>query len=80
MITHRNVQRKAQEELDQVVGRERLPDLEDRKLLPYISALLKEDLRWYPVVPIAVPHSLIADDMYEGMELPEGSIVTPNIW
>jgi len=80
MITHPEVQRKAQEELDKVIGRNRLPDLDDRESLPYVSALLKEVLRFYPVAPLGVPHRLIADDVYRGMYLPEGSIVSANVW
>jgi len=80
MITHPDVQRKAQEELDKVIGRNRLPNLDDRESLPYVSALIKEVLRFYPVAPLGVPHRLIADDVYNGMYLPKGSIVSPNIW
>jgi cytochrome P450 len=46
------VQRKAQTEIDAVVGLERLPTLEDRPRLPYINALVKEVLRWNTVAPL----------------------------
>ena len=52
MLTHPEVQRKAQEELRQVVGTDRLPTLNDRNRLPYIEAVLKELLRWMPVTPL----------------------------
>ena len=45
MLMHPEVQRKAQEELDRVVGRDRLPEFEDRDSLPYLDALTKEVLR-----------------------------------
>ena len=80
MITYPDAQRKAQKELDKVVGRNRLPSLDDRESLHYVSALIKEVLRFYPVAPFGVPHRLIADDEYRGMHLPSGSIVTANIW
>lgn len=80
MTTHPEVQRKAQEELDKVVGRDRIPDLDDMELLPYTYALVLEVLRWYPVLPLGVPHRLIADDVYNGMDIPEGSIVMSNAW
>jgi cytochrome P450 len=80
MIIHPDVQLKAQEELDKVIGRGRLPDLEDRESLPYTSALLKEVLRWQPVVPLGVPHGAIVDDEYKGMRIPKGSVVNPNAW
>jgi len=80
MITHPNVQRKAQEELDKVIGRNRLPNLDDRESLPYVSALIKEVLRFYPVAPFGISHRLVADDVYNGMYIPKGSIVSANIW
>ena len=42
MLLHPGVQRAAQDELDRVVGRQRLPDLTDRDSLPYVTAILKE--------------------------------------
>jgi len=80
MITHPDVQLKAQEELDNVIGRDRLPDIDDREALPYISALVKEVLRWYPILPFGFPHRLLVDDVYNGMHIPGGSIVFPNAW
>lgn len=52
MILYPEVMKKAQEELDQVVGRNRLPEYSDRASLPYINAVLKEVFRWFPVVPM----------------------------
>ena len=45
MLSYPSVQGKAQEEIDRVIGGNRLPDLGDREALPYITALLKEVLR-----------------------------------
>lgn len=46
MLLFPDVQRAAQTELDRVVGRGRLPDMEDEESLPYITALRKEILRY----------------------------------
>jgi hypothetical protein len=46
------VQRKAQAEIDQIVGNSRLPDFSDEAALPYVQAVLKEALRWHPVTPL----------------------------
>jgi cytochrome P450 len=51
MALYPDVMRKAQAELDSVVGRGRLPEFSDRPVLPYVSAIVKETLRWFPVVP-----------------------------
>jgi len=79
MICFPEIQMKAQVELDRVVGG-RLPDLDDMKDLPYLSAIVKEVFRWQPVTPCGVPHSNIEDDVYEGYHIPNGSIVICNIW
>ena len=53
------VQRRAQAELDVVVGRDRLPTLDDRPRLPYIEALCKELMRWQMVTPTGMIRSLL---------------------
>ncbi|KAI9452763.1 cytochrome P450, partial [Lactarius psammicola] len=80
MVLYPDAQRRAQMEIDRVVGTARLPDFGDETTLPYVSALVKEVMRWHPVAPIAVPHRLVADDVYEGYFLPAGSIVIGNTW
>ena len=69
------VQRKAQEELDLVVGADRLPTIGDLRSLPYVQAIYMETLRWAPVLPLAVPHRAILADEYEGYHIPAGSVV-----
>ena len=49
-----DIQTKAQEEIDRVVGNDRLPVLIDRDSLPYLSALQSEIYRWRPVGPIGL--------------------------
>lgn len=68
MAMNPDVQKRAHEELDRVVGASRMPTFEDRERLPYIDAILKEALRWQPPVPLGVPHRVIADDTYNGEE------------
>lgn len=80
MVLHPDIQARAQAELDRVVGRSRLPDFRDRPDLPYVEALLSEALRWLPVTPLAVPHSSIRGDEYNGYYIPPGSTVIPNVW
>jgi cytochrome P450 len=80
MITHPEVQRKAHEELDSVIGRGRLPDLEDKQNLPYIDAIYKEVSRLHPPFPLGVPHAVIADDEYRGMRIPKDSALFANVW
>ena len=52
MVLHSDVVRTAQEELDLVVGYERLPEASDKPFLPYTCAIMKEVLRWMPMGPL----------------------------
>ena len=52
MALYPEVQRKAQAEVDAVVGTDRLPDINDRDRLPYVNATYLELLRWLPVAPV----------------------------
>lgn len=69
------VQKKAQAELDRVVGLDRLPDFSDLDQLPYVRAIAMETLRWMPALPFGVPHNLASDDMYKGYHIPKGALV-----
>jgi cytochrome P450 len=52
MVSYPDVQRRAQAEINSVIGRDRLPVFEDRASLPYIESVLRETLRWQPVGPL----------------------------
>ncbi|KAJ7620379.1 cytochrome P450 [Roridomyces roridus] len=82
MLKYPEAQKKAQAEIDSVVGFGNLPEFEDKEALPYTCALVRELLRWKPVTPIGLPHCLTnnADDEYKGHRIPAGSIVLANIW
>ncbi|KAH9983873.1 cytochrome P450 [Russula vinacea] len=80
MTLYPEVQRKAQAEIDSVVGNSRLPDYSDQDALPYIQAVLKEVLRWHPVTPLSIFHKVTMSDVYEGHFIPAGSTVIPNVW
>lgn len=85
MILFPEVQRKAQEEIDRVVGTDRLPGFEDRERLSYINALVKETTRYWPIAPLGFPHT--ADDDIEvnvpgfsGIHIPKGAYLLPAVW
>ncbi|KAF8889559.1 cytochrome P450 [Gymnopilus junonius] len=81
MAVNPDIQRKAQAEIDRVVGTNRLPDFEDRASLPYIEALYREVLRFAPPIPLGLPHALTEDDYYKGYYIPKGdTVVLGNIW
>lgn len=73
-----DVQRKAQAELDDVLG-SRLPTMEDMASLPYIQAVFMETMRWTPVTPTGLHHRLVdgKDDEFHGYLIPAGSTIIP---
>ncbi|GLB43241.1 putative cytochrome p450 [Lyophyllum shimeji] len=78
MVLHPECQQKAQDEIDAVVGYDRLPEFHDRENLAYLECLLQETLRWFQVLPMGVPHRTMEDDIYNGMLIPKGSTVIAN--
>ncbi|CAE6456107.1 unnamed protein product [Rhizoctonia solani] len=80
MLQYPEVLCKAQEEMDRVVGTERLPTMSDRPHLPYLECIILETMRWYPVTPLTVPHRIEKEDSYRGYRIPANSTVYANIY
>ena len=80
MSLNPNVQTKAQEELDTIVGPDRLPVHSDMPSLPYVYAVVKEALRWQTAVPMAIPHYTTEDIEYRGYFIPKGTVLSPQTW
>ncbi|KZT34836.1 cytochrome P450 [Sistotremastrum suecicum HHB10207 ss-3] len=74
-----NFVERAQKELDDVLG-DSPPSWTDRANLPYMSAVVKEALRWVPVTPLAFPHMATKDDSFKGYEIPTGTLIFPSVW
>jgi cytochrome P450 len=75
-----DVQLKAQAEIDDNVGSDRLPTLSDRHRLPYLDALISETLRYSVIAPLGASHTAKTDGSYNGYLIPKGSRVTVNAW
>ncbi|KAB5563486.1 cytochrome P450 [Coniochaeta sp. 2T2.1] len=71
---------KAQEEVDRVVGGDRLPAWEDEQDLPFVRAMIKETLRWRPVNKFGMYHANTEGDWYDGHFIPKDSVVVLNWW
>ncbi|KAH8817510.1 cytochrome P450 [Xylogone sp. PMI_703] len=71
---------RAQDEIDGVVGRNRIPDWEDQVKLPYIEAIINETHRWASATPLAFFHSTTDSDTYQGKTIPKGSTIIPNTY
>ncbi|NXP53381.1 CP1B1 protein, partial [Heliornis fulica] len=80
LLKHPRLQRDLQAQLDQVVGRSRLPTAEDRPHLPLLEAFIYETLRYSSFVPITIPHATTDDVELEGFHIPKGTVVFINQW
>ncbi|KAH9650319.1 Phenylalanine N-monooxygenase [Citrus sinensis] len=89
MINQPEILKKATEEIDRVVGKERLVQESDIPQLNYIKACLREMFRLHPVAPFNLPHVSNRDTTIAGYFIPKGSHVlisrvglgqNPNVW
>src|SRR5579859_5981605 len=66
----------ARREIDRVVGRNRVPNWDDEKDLPYCQAMIKEVQRWRSVAILSgLPHAPTKDDEYRGYHIPAGTSI-----
>lgn len=79
-VLHQDKVKILQDEIDSVVGRDRLPTFEDTEKMPYLAAFVKEVHRWRPVLPGGVPHAVTADDEYMGYHIPKGATIVGGHW
>lgn len=63
MTLNPSVAQKAQKEIDDVIGYDRLPGFEDRKDLTYIECIIKEVYRWNPPLPLGTYGLLILNPL-----------------
>ena len=68
------------QELDQVIGPDRLPELKDKKNLPYLEAIIAETLRLSSLAPLALPHKATVDTTLQGYNIPKETTVLINLW
>ncbi|KAG0694426.1 cytochrome P450 [Suillus ampliporus] len=80
MVLHPEVQARARAEINQVVRHDKMPCLDDRASLPYLSAVLREVLRWHPTSPLGMAHAALNDDVYGGYFIPKGATIIVNQW
>jgi cytochrome P450 len=80
LLNNRHVLKKAQDELDTQVGKERIVNESDIGKLPFLQAIVKETLRLYPPGPLSAPREFMEDCTIGGYRVPKGTRLITNIW
>ncbi|XP_031268396.1 cytochrome P450 CYP82D47-like [Pistacia vera] len=80
LLNNPDVLKKAQNELDIQIGKERQVRESDIKNLTYLQAILKETMRLYPAGPLALPHESTEDCTVLEYHVPAGTRLFINLW
>lgn len=75
LIRNKHIQDKMHQEIVDVVGHSRLPNMADKPCLPYCEAVILESLRLGNIVPFAIPYYVTEDFVYKGYTFPKGAII-----
>ncbi|TRM65854.1 cytochrome P450 [Schizophyllum amplum] len=73
-------QKRAQSELDAVVGKGRPPSFDDHDSLPYVTAFVQEVDRWRPISAGGIQHRATEDVIYDGYIIPKSSRIVGSHW
>ncbi|XP_021072463.2 cytochrome P450 2D3-like isoform X3 [Mus pahari] len=79
MILHLDVQCKVQQEIDEVIGHVRLPDMADQARMPFTNAVIHEVQRFADIIPMTLPHRTSRDIEVQGFFIPKGTTLIPNL-
>ncbi|KAI5626339.1 cytochrome P450 precursor, partial [Silurus asotus] len=77
LIKHPEIQDRMQKEIDIVIGRERSPNMEDRKSLPFTDAVIHEVQRYIDLIPLNVPHYTTHQITFRGYTIPKDTVILP---
>jgi cytochrome P450 len=80
LATHPNVQNKLQQEIDDIIGKERSPKYVDRNRMPYMQAFIWELWRFRSIAPINLPRKTMEETTIQGYKIPKDTFVLANFW
>ncbi|XP_027259932.1 cytochrome P450 2D27-like [Cricetulus griseus] len=79
MILHPDVQSRVQQEIDDVIGKVRHPEMADQARMPYTNAVIHEVQRFGDIVPVNLPHMTSRDVEVQGFLIPKGTTLLTNL-
>uniref|UniRef100_A0A452EE06 Cytochrome P450 n=1 Tax=Capra hircus TaxID=9925 RepID=A0A452EE06_CAPHI len=79
MILHPDVQRRVQQEIDEVIGKVRRPEMGDQALMPFTVAVVHEVQRFADIIPLGLPHMTSRDIEVQGFYVPKGTTLITNL-
>ncbi|XP_004437987.1 PREDICTED: cytochrome P450 2D14-like [Ceratotherium simum simum] len=79
MILHPDVQRRVQQEIDEVIGQARRPEMRDQAHMPFTMAVVHEVQRFGDIVPLGLPHMTSRDIEVQGFLIPKGTMLITNL-
>ncbi|KAG6626438.1 hypothetical protein I3843_15G042900 [Carya illinoinensis] len=80
LLNNPELLKKAQAEIDNRLGHDRLLDESDLAKLPYLRCIINETLCMYPAAPLLVPHESSEDCQVGGFHVPRGTTLLVNLW
>ncbi|CAN6585073.1 unnamed protein product [Malus baccata var. baccata] len=80
LLRHPKILAQLQQELDQVVGRDRLVTESDLPNLTYLQAVIKETFRLHPSTPLSLPRMATESCEINGFHIPKGATLLVNVW
>ncbi|XP_076809166.1 cytochrome P450 2J4-like [Clavelina lepadiformis] len=80
LCKYQGVQKKMQDEIDDVIGQSGIPKMGLMDKMPYVRSVIQEITRLRPIAPLNVPHKASRDATLMGYHIPKDSIILTNIW